>query len=205
MGFPFFAPAYIKRFTIHVRGGPTAKQSLRGYLKQQMKTPFFPVPFDAMKACFNFTQGEPKVRSIGSAELIPIRMSHPGNCYGFKLVENHKQFVFFTDHELRFRHKKALWRDEYLEFCQGTDLLFHDAQYTEKEYSNTRGWGHSTIMDTVNFGVEAKVKSLGLFHHDPDRTDHQIAELEKMARDHVRAKRADMECYAVREGMIVDF
>lgn len=204
MGFPFFAPAYMKRFTIYVRGGPTAKQSLRGYLKQQMKTPFFPVPFDAMKADFNFTQGEPKVRSIGSAELIPIRMSHPNNCYGFKLVEGDKQFVFFTDHELRVRHKKSLLRDEYVELCQDAELLFHDAQYTEQEYSHTKGWGHSTIMDTVNFGIEARVKSLGLFHHDPDRTDHQIADMEMTVREDVRARSAEMECYAVRESMIVD-
>ena len=50
MGFPFFTPAYSDRFTLYIRGGPIAKESLKKYLEHQMEPPFFPAGITAMKA-----------------------------------------------------------------------------------------------------------------------------------------------------------
>jgi len=166
-----------------------------------MKTPFFPVPFDTMTANFDFAHGDPKVRSIGHADLIPIRLSHPNNCHGFKVIEGNKQFVFFTDHELGHKHVKALDTDAYMDFCRDADFLFQDAQYTGHEYVKTRGWGHSSITDAVAFGIKANVKKLGLFHHDPDRSDDELADLEATLREQLRSVDTKMDCFAVREGM----
>jgi phosphoribosyl 1,2-cyclic phosphodiesterase len=203
MGFPFFGPAYSDKFSINVRGGPTVKKYLRGYLQEQMKTPFFPVPFDAMSARFDFSTGDPKSRSLGNATLSPIRMSHPNTCYGFKVSEEGKTFIFFTDHEIGHSHPHALQRKDYIDFCLGADLLFHDAQYTVEQYQTTVGWGHSTIPDAVNFAIDASVKRLGLFHHDPDHNDDQIADLESSARQKARSVGPELECFAVREGMTI--
>ena len=62
MGFPFFTPAYVPGFKIHVRGGPLAKESLRKFLEHQMEPPYFPVDFRTMKAEFDFTHGLPQVK-----------------------------------------------------------------------------------------------------------------------------------------------
>lgn len=201
MGFPFFGPAYSARFTIHVRGGPRAKRSLRGYLQHQMETPYFPVRFNAMKAVFDFTHGEPDKRKIGSVEIIPMGLSHPGGCYGFKVLEGGKSFVFFTDHELDFRHEGGLDKAEYVDFCKDTDLLIHDAQYTDEEYRSTRGWGHSTFGSATAFGTNANVKRLGIFHHDPDHEDDFMDACIAYCQRRIKEAGAEVDCFAAKEGM----
>jgi ribonuclease BN (tRNA processing enzyme) len=56
--------------------------------------------------------------------------------------------------------------------------LIHDAQYTESEYSEHVGWGHSSLAHVLQFAELAKVKELCAFHHDPSHGDRVLAELE---------------------------
>jgi len=201
MGFPFFRPAYLERYKIHVRGGPRAKRSLRNYLRHQMEAPYFPVRFDAMKADFVFTEGDPEKRIIGSAEVVPIRLNHPNGSYGIKIMEEGKAFVFFTDHELDFMHERSLESNGYINFCKGADLLLHDAQYTDKEYRLTRGWGHSTFNSATDFSMKAEVRRFGIFHHDPDHTDKQIDMYLSLCQKRITEANSTVDCFAVQEGM----
>lgn len=174
MGFPFFRPAYSNKYKIHVRGGPRAKRSLARYLKQQMQAPFFPIPFDEMRARFDFTLVAPERIQVGPAEIIPIRLNHPNGGYGLKVIEKDKAFVFLTDNELDYEYESGMARDKYIDLCRGAALLVHDAQYTDEEYQATRGWGHTTFSSATELGIEAGVERLGLFHHDPDHTDDDV-------------------------------
>ena len=66
-------------------------------------------------------------------------------------------------------------------------MLIYDAQYTPDEYEGVqgpsrRGWGHSTYVAGAALAHAASVRTLALFHHDPRRTDDQVAELAKLAR-----------------------
>ena len=65
------------------------------------------------------------------------------------------------------------------QFFQGADLLVHDTQYTHQEYTKKKGWGHSTFEWAINAAHKAGVKHLVLFHHDPLRTDRELAALER--------------------------
>ncbi len=201
MGFPFFRPAYLERYKIYVKGGPRAKRSLRNYLRHQMEAPYFPVRFDAMKANFHFTEGDPQMRIIGSAEVVPIRLNHPNGSYGIKIMEEGKSFVFFTDHELDFVHEGRADTAHYISFCKGADLLLHDAQYTDEEYRLTRGWGHSTFDSATDFSIKAEVSRFGIFHHDPDHTDEQIDLYASLCQKRILEANSRVDCFAVQEGM----
>jgi len=37
-----------------------------------------------------------------------------------------------------------------------------------------RGWGHSALGDAVAFARRAGAARLGLFHHNPDRSDREL-------------------------------
>jgi ribonuclease BN (tRNA processing enzyme) len=76
-----------------------------------------------------------------------------------------------------------------LRFCQGADLLIHDTQYTAKEYGAGKvGWGHSSYEYGINVAHKARAKRLVLFHHDPNRTDAELQELELFYQEAVRGK-----------------
>ncbi len=50
-------------------------------------------------------------------------------------------------------------------------MLIHDCQYTDSEYPNHLGWGHSPMSDALEFGHRVAAERLLLFHHDPLHTD----------------------------------
>lgn len=207
-GFPFFKPAYSPNFTIHICGGGDAQNSVLKYLQHQMSPPYFPVDFTMMKATFtNCCTCETKkctnslINTSSTIKCESIPLSHPNGGYGFKFTENSRSFVFLTDNELRFIHEKGLSRDKYVAFCQNADLLFHDAQYLDSEYHKFSAWGHSTYTDAIDLAIDAGVKRLGLWHHDPERTDSQIDTQMALCHNYIATRGSLLECFACREGM----
>jgi ribonuclease BN (tRNA processing enzyme) len=60
--------------------------------------------------------------------------------------------------------------------------LIYDCTYTDKEFVNKIGWGHSTWQEAVRLSKAANVKSLAIFHHDPDHEDRFMEQVENEAR-----------------------
>jgi phosphoribosyl 1,2-cyclic phosphodiesterase len=207
-GFPFFAPGYEPKFRLTFCGGPHGQDSIRKYLAHQMEAPYFPVDISVLKAQLVFRcerpNQEPCHCPVAGIEVDQVPLNHPNGGYGFKFMEQGKAFVFLTDNELDYQHPGGLARAQYVEFCRGVDLLFHDAQYTDQEYRETRGWGHSRYADAIDFALEAGVKRLGLFHHDPDRTDDELDRIVDACRERIARAGGAVECFAVAEGMTLE-
>ncbi len=207
-GFPFFMPAYDPNYSITVCGGPIPQEYLWKYLTHSMEAPYFPVEFSALKAKFNVGCHCDRLHcdhvlsaSDRSVECHSIPLNHPNGGYGFKFINGGKKFVFLTDNEIRHHHEGGLPRSAYIDTCQGADMLFHDAQFTEKDYGSTRGWGHSTFIDAVDLALEAGVKRLGLFHHDPNRSDDDLDRQVDSCRDRIAKSGSDLQCFGCAEGM----
>ena len=200
-GFPFFEPAYSPEYKINVYGGPNAQASLKKYLSKQMTAPFFPVEFNVLKASFNFVKDSKDTFSIAGITITPIPLSHPNGGYGFKFEENGKSFVFLTDNEPSYPHNGGLEKTKYIKFFKKADLLLHDTQYTDEEYENTRGWGHSTFSETTGMAIEAGVKRFGLFHHDPDRSDDDLDRQLEKCQKQIEKSGVQIDCFAAYEGL----
>jgi phosphoribosyl 1,2-cyclic phosphodiesterase len=208
-GFPFFKPAFSPRYSISVCGGPDAQDSVMKCLRHQMEPPYFPVDMSAMKASFGTgcrcgcADCDHRLPGLGSShrcEAIPL--NHPNGGWGFKLTgRNGHSFVLLTDNEIRYHHETGRSREEYVDFCRGAELLFHDAQYTEEEYAKTVTWGHSTYRDAVDIAIDAGVKRLGLLHHDPERSDDEIDRHLAWCRGYIAERKSSLECFACAEGM----
>jgi ribonuclease BN (tRNA processing enzyme) len=59
------------------------------------------------------------------------------------------------------------------------------------------------VDDSVALALQAGVKQLSLFHHDPDHDDKWIDGLVKHARRLVAKQRAKLRVDAAREGMTI--
>jgi phosphoribosyl 1,2-cyclic phosphodiesterase len=201
-GFPFFTPAYLPAYTIRVKSGPDANTSLRKYLEHQMDPPYFPVEFNVLRASFDFATHDERPMSIGSAQVDPIPLKHPNGAYGFILRDRSRTFAFMTDNELGGPQPGGLRDEDYAEAIRGADLLFHDAQYNDREYNiRTKGWGHSTYTRAAELAAAAGVKMFGTFHHDPDHGDREIDRSVRLCRKVIREKGARTRCFGVAEGM----
>ena len=92
-------------------------------------------------------------------------------------------------------------RQDYVEFCRDADVLFHDAEYNNEEYSKRQGWGHSTIEQAVDLALDAGVGRLGLFHHNQDHLDDEIDAMVLRCRQIIRERNSKLDCFAVYQMM----
>ena len=197
MGFPFFAPIYNENFEILMQGCPFAQEFIETMLGKVMSQPNFPIEYSDLKASFEFIPECPISFKIGSVDVMTIPMSHPNRGNGYKFTERGKDFVFLTDNELTYHHKGGLRFDDYLTFCKGAEILFHDAEFTPEEYPSVRQWGHSSYTDALDLAIKARVKRFGLFHLNQRKTDSEVDMIVEHCNRIVSEKGADLECFAV--------
>ena len=199
IGFPFFKPLYFSKTHIHMRGCPFPQASINEMVKRVMSPPHFPVKYSDLRAEINYDGTCEGVSTIGSLTVIPIFLSHPNQGNGYKFIEDGKSFVFLTDNELTFKHEGGLGYDDYLNFSDGADLLVHDAEYTEEDYRIKKEWGHSVYTDALRLALEGKVKKLGLFHHNQERTDDEVDAIVADCRKIITERNAPLECCALTQ------
>ncbi len=201
MGFPFFKPLFLEHPEIRMHRGPFHKRFMESMFSKIMAPPNFPVRYSDLKAQIVYEEDHPEKFEIGSVTIFPIQISHPNAGKGYKFVEDGRSFVFLTDNELGFVHPGGLPPAEYLDFCQGADLLLHDAEYTPQEYNLLIEWGHSSYLDVLELAFRAGVKQLGLFHLNQERTDKEVDEMVAACREIIRQRGRQLSCVAVGADM----
>ena len=87
-----------------------------------------------------------------------------------------------------------------MDFLRGTDVLIMDSQYDCEEYKHHVGWGHGCVDAVVALAIEAEVKRLFLFHHDPNHDDAKVGQMEEQARQLVAESKSNLQIEAAREG-----
>jgi len=84
------------------------------------------------------------------------------------------------------------------------DMLIMDSQYDCGEYEQHRGWGHGCSKDVVGLALQANVKRLFLFHHDPEHDDAKLDRMVTEARNFVTTERGALQVEAAREGAVIE-
>lgn len=217
-GFPFFVPAYNSRNRIRIFGYEGMKEGLSKTLSSQMESPYFPISLQSMPSYVQVEQLKDMEFSLGPVKIKAAFMNHPGICVGYRLETSCGTLVFIPDNEAHLRQKSmasphlmtekdrdgiefARLQDEKLiEFVRDADVLIMDAQYDAEEYPGHMGWGHTCVDDTVAIALQANVKQLYLFHHDPGHDDAHITKMQEHARRIARRKGSPLKVNAAREG-----
>jgi len=169
-GFPFFTPAYDPKRSIKIMAGHLKNQGgIRSVLSTQMQNPMFPIPLEAMQANLTFEDFEAgdNFKLFGSVKVSTAPLNHPNGSTGYRINHKGKSVVYVTDTE----HIPGKPDQNILGLIEGADLVIYDSTYTEQEFPEKIGWGHSTWNEGVNLCKAASVKQLAIFHHDPDHTD----------------------------------
>lgn len=200
-GFPFFNPAYNNDTIINIYGCPPTFQKLREILTNQMESKYFPINFNDLKAKIFFREINNGKYTIGNARFSFIQNNHPGIAYGFKVSDNNRSIVVITDNELEPPNGKVTTWQEFVDFCRNADVLIHDAQYLEKEMINNSGFGHSSYEQALRLGLDANVKHLIFFHHNPERGDKEISRIIEQFQSQLAAENRSMAVSAAKEGL----
>lgn len=182
-GLPFFAPAYSPHNRIRVVGANGRRVSLERALKNQMNPMHFPVGLDEMRGLTGVEELASAQTHLGKISISVTELNHPGGCAGFRIETEDAVIGYLPDHEPYGRDRTELSaavdprRNALVDFVRDLDLLILDTQYTEAEYQHRIGWGHGSLPESVALAVEARVRGLALFHHDPSHDDCQIDQM----------------------------
>ena len=207
-GFPFFAPAFNadNEFTIYSLHG--AEKPLQKVFRGQMDSDYFPIPLSEMKAKLHFCELESEVH-IGEIHVSFIYLNHPGLAVGFRIWFAGRSVVYLSDHESYGRLSPQGPSPNPLDvemehFAENADLLICDAQYTEEEYAQKKGWGHSTFLDVLERAAQARVKRLAVFHHDPSHDDAFLDRIEEFCQKTIVDRNYAFSCFLAREGTTIE-
>ena len=199
-GLPFFGPIYDSRCRLRILGCEGTRQGLVNALTGQMESTYFPVPFNKLPSNIEIEELKDFNFNIGPVCVRALRAHHPGVCVGYRLFSPDGVVVFFPDNEPLTGGRDR----EMIEFLRDADLLIIDSQYDSAEYRQHLGWGHGCVDDSVALALQAGVKQLCLFHHDPDHDDQRIDSFVKHARRLVAKKQGRLKVDAAREGMTIN-
>jgi phosphoribosyl 1,2-cyclic phosphodiesterase len=194
IGFPFFCYAFkpenaLRVWSGHLDGGRTTESVLR----QFMSEPLFPVPVDIFGADVSyrdFSAGETLTPRDG-VTLRTAALNHPQNATGYRVEFAGKTICYVTDTE----HFEDGPDRNILGLIDGADIVIYDSMFSDAEYPDYKGWGHSTWEEGARLCEAANVGTFVVFHHLPDRTD---ADLDVLAQAVDRMRAGSV---VAREGM----
>ncbi|MBI2193387.1 MAG: MBL fold metallo-hydrolase [Planctomycetes bacterium] len=226
-GFPFFVPAYIPGNHLTIYGSEGITQNLEALLAGQMAADYFPVELREMASTREFHSLSEEEFFIEGIRVRTRFVNHPGMALCYRVDHGGRSFCYVSDNEPQYyliRHSEdngaiskrlmmdiaggrlglSNMDDGLVSFIRDVDVLIHDCQYTPEEYSRKVGWGHSFYHFPVEVALQANVRSLLLFHHDPTHDDAQVDRIVESCREVVRARSRSLECRAASEGMEMD-
>ncbi len=153
---------------------------IRQVLADQMAQPTFPVPMEMMGSKLeyeDFRAGDTFTLGKG-IKVKTVPLNHPNGATAYRIEFKGKSVVYVTDTE----HIIGRPDENVLGLIEGADLVIYDSTYTDQEFPAKIGWGHSTWQEAIRLCRAANVKTLAIFHHDPDHEDLFMERLETEAR-----------------------
>jgi len=196
-GLVFFAPAFKPQTEIVIWGPASPDASLRDRIARYISAPLSPVEVRELPCDVSFRHCPESEWEIGSATVRAASVAHRGPTLGYRIEDAGRSLTYIPDHEPALGAKIDELDDEWISgfaLAHGADLLLHDCQYTDTEYPDHIGWGHSALSDSLAFARRVSAGRTLLFHHDPLHSDEFLDGLYRDAREHWRALGEDPNC-----------
>lgn len=216
-GLPFFLAA-LPSLRLHVYGVSDDDTSRQRLVTGELGAEFFPLNASAPRASLTFNHLEDDAREIGGVRVRSFPLQHPGGCHGFSFEHEGRKIVYATDVDLGGGLAGAKDRSAatdlmllrpvppgLLKVARGADLLIVDGQYDDPQYVVHAGSGHSSCITATDLAIQAEVKNLALFHHDPDDRDADVEAKVKLCIARAARLGADLPIFAAREGVALKF
>ena len=204
-GFPFFVPAFLPGSELNIYAPIGFQRGLEEAMAGQMEYSYFPVKMRDLRSRIHFTELDEGFFRVGDVLVETQYMNHTAPTIAYRMTSDGATIAYATDHEPFWNASGRVSQhpgdERHIAFLKGANLVIHDAQYTEEEYRDKVGWGHSSIEYAVDVALAAGVERLVLFHHDPAHNDDTMDRMEVMARAHVARRGQALDVLAAREGL----
>jgi phosphoribosyl 1,2-cyclic phosphodiesterase len=203
-GLGFFAPLFDPKVEVHIWGPASAALPLEARLARYLSPPLFPVHLrDLPSVTCHEVPSTPF--TIGPFRIEAAYVCHPNPTVGYRIESGGVSIAYLPDHEPALGLREGGWLEpEWTSghaLAAGVDLLLHDAQYSDEEYVQRVGWGHSSYRHAFEFAARAGARELVPFHHDPG---HDDAALDRLLAEAVRRAAPPFRVSPGREGAVFE-
>jgi phosphoribosyl 1,2-cyclic phosphodiesterase/ActR/RegA family two-component response regulator len=216
-GLPFFDAAYNPNNRLRILGYEGAREGLLAALSSQMESPYFPVGWQRLPSHIDLKELNQPHFNIGPIGVDTMYLNHPGICVGYRLNTSAGAIAYLPDNEPFQRYKynsepraqsgsqeilefARRMDDKLVDFIRDAEVLIIDAQYDATEYQTRVGWGHGCVDDVVALALNANVRRLYLFHHDPSHDDAKVGSMVEWGRQFVATLGETLTVEGAREG-----
>ena len=196
IGLSCFPPLFGGARKLRIWGFGMEPEGVKERLGAFFNPPLFPVPIDGLSDRTSFHDwGYDAPLDLGDGLIVrAAQLNHPGHVTGFRVEWAGRSVAYLTDFEIG----DAASDRAALALAREASLAVIDANYTDAELAERRGWGHSSWRQATQLAHEAGVRRPYLFHHDPAHNDQMLEAIEK------EAKLILPSIEAAREGAVVD-
>ena len=195
-GVPFFAPFFTPSCTINVWMGPIdGAKGTEDAVKGLMRRPYFPVGPDVFTADVTYREltGSEELDLGDGIKVTTAPLNHPGGATGYRVDYKGRSFAFITDTE----HVPGQIDTNVVSLISGCDLFAYDCSFTDAEFPEFAGFGHSTWEEGLRLREKSGAGAMLALHHMPFRTDDEVELMEKS----IRKRHA--ESGVAREGLTI--
>ena len=204
-GFPFFVPAFLPGSELNIYAPLGFQRGLEEAMAGQMEYSYFPVKMRDLRSRIHFTELDEGFFRVGGVLVETQFLNHTAPTIAYRMTSDGATIAYATDHEPFWNASGRVSQhpgdERHIAFLKGANLVIHDAQYTDAEYRDKVGWGHSSLEYAVDVALAAGVERLVLFHHDPAHDDATMERMEAAARAHVGRRGQALDVLAAREGL----
>jgi len=184
-GLVFFAPAFRPQTELVIWGPSSPEASLRDRIARYVSAPLSPVEVRELPCDVSFRHCPEAEWEIGPARIRAASVSHRGPTLGYRIDDAGSSLAYIPDHEPALGADLGHLPEEWIsgfELARDATMLIHDGQYSDQEYPDHLGWGHSGLGDTLRFAQRTGAQRTVLFHHDPTHSDAYLDQLGAEAR-----------------------
>jgi phosphoribosyl 1,2-cyclic phosphodiesterase len=179
-GLVFFAPAFRPQTELVIWGPSSPEASLRDRIARYISAPLSPVEVRELPCDVSFRHCPEAEWEIGPARIRAASVAHRGPTLGYRIDDAGSSLAYIPDHEpalgADLGHLPEDWISGF-ELARDATMLIHDGQYSDQEYPDHLGWGHSALGDTLRFAQRTGAQRTVLFHHDPSHSDAYLDRL----------------------------
>ena len=186
LGLPFFFPLHQVGNDVNVFIPIGFEKHAKEVFSDILDYSYFPVSLADIRSNLSIKDlRDGQSVSIGDILIETHYAFHPGPTLCFKIKIGDKAIGYVTDNEflqgctlplLEIEKEEDLFTPylSLIEFLKGCDTLIHEAQYSEEEYVDRIGWGHSSVNHASILIKKAEIKHWIVVHHDPRHTDEAL-------------------------------
>jgi phosphoribosyl 1,2-cyclic phosphodiesterase len=179
-GLMFFAPCFRTGSRITIWGPASPEANLESRIARYISAPLSPVEVRELPCEVSFLDTPASEWELDGATIRAEAVTHRGPTLGYRITDGDEVLCYIPDHEPALGAPLETLEPEWIsgyDLARDATLLIHDCQYTDAEYPEHVGWGHSRISDTLSFARRVGAERLMLFHHDPLHSDGVLDEI----------------------------